>query len=109
LQLEPAVLRIPATQPAAPPQLSLSGLAAAEGYTLNLAGTATGQQVVDLSQLFPPLSDGVAAALPGAGALSQAPIPIDLTCSRQWPAVQTCTAALPAVVPHKRTSARHRP
>jgi len=112
LQLEPAPLHLAATAtPAsAPPQLTLSGLAGGSGYTLSLSGTATSEQVVDLSRLFPPFSDGVADALPHAAALGpDAPIAINLTCSRQWPALQTCVAAAPATAaPHQRKNKAHR-
>jgi AsmA protein len=108
VQLEPALLHLPATaDPAAvPPQLTLSGLAGGSGYTLALAGTATPQQVVDLSRLFPPLSDGVATALPVTNAAAaQSPLAINLTCSRQFPALQTCVATPPAAAPRKRRKA----
>jgi AsmA protein len=108
LQLEPAALHIVATPPASPAQLSLSGLAGRDGYTLNLAGTATAEQVLDLSQLLPPLSDGVAAALPRTGPLPRAPLAINITCSRQWPALQTCAAAPALATPRKRRGAHHR-
>jgi AsmA protein len=111
LQLEPTPLHLSAiaTPASAPPLLTLSVFAGGGGYTLSLSGTATPEQVVDLSQLFPPFSDGVAAALPPADAAAlHAPIAVNLTCSRQWPAPQVCVAAPHAAAARPRKAAHRR-
>jgi AsmA protein len=107
LQLEPTLLHLStaATPASAPAQLTLSGLAGGGGYTLSLTGTASPEQVVDLSQLFPPFSEGVAATLPPSVPALHTPIAISLTCSRYWPAPQTCVAAPPAPTPRQRRTA----
>jgi AsmA protein len=102
LQLQPVVLHL-ASASGVPAQLTLQGKASRGAYTLHLTGSATPAQVVDLSNIFPPFSDGVAPAMPHITASTG----IDLTCSRMWPALQTCTEAL-ANTPHKARTHRRR-
>jgi AsmA protein len=104
LQLQPTPLHLSAaaTPASGPALLTLSALAGGGGYTLSLSGIATPEQVVDLSQLFPPFSEGVAATLPPSLPALHTPIAISLTCSRQWPAPQTCVSAPPAPAPRTR-------
>ena len=101
LQLQPIVLRL-GSAGEVPAQLALQGQASRGAYTLHLTGSATPAQVVNLSNVFPPFSDGVAPAMPP---LATVPTGIDLTCSRSWPALQTCTEAL---APAKRKTRTHR-
>jgi AsmA protein len=86
LQLQPVILHL-GLAGETPAQLTLQGEASRGAYTLHLTGNATPAQVVDLSNIFPPFSDGVSQAMPHISA----PTGIDLTCSRLWPALQTCT------------------
>jgi AsmA protein len=103
LQLQPVALH-PVSSGATPAQLTLQGIASRSGYTLHLSGTATPAQAIDLSSDFPPVSDGVAQALPS---LTTATTAVDLTCSRMWPAQQTCVeAAAPA--PRRSRAHHHR-
>jgi AsmA protein len=102
LQLQPVVLHL-ASAGETPAQLTLQGSASRGAYTLHLTGSATPAQVVDLSNVFPPFSDGVAPAMPPHDTV---PTGIDLTCSRMWSALQTCTEAL-AKAPRK-ARAHHR-
>jgi hypothetical protein len=101
LQLQPVVLHL-ASAGETPAQLTVQGQASRGAYTLHLTGSATPAQVVDLSNILAPFSDGVSQAMPHISA----PTSIDLTCSRTWPALQTCTETL---APAKRKArARHR-
>jgi AsmA protein len=103
LQLQPVGLH-PAGAQAAPAALTLSGLLRTDGYMLHLAGSAAPAQIVQLSGVLPPFSDGVAQALPHPEATL--PTAVDLTCTRQWPTTQSCTAAPVATTPRKRRPAR---
>ena len=101
LQLQPVVLHL-ASAGETPAQLTVQGQASRGAYTLHLTGSATPAHVVDLSNILAPFSDGVSQAMPHISA----PTSIDLTCSRTWPALQTCTETL---APAKRKArARHR-
>jgi AsmA protein len=102
LQLQPVVLYL-ASAGEVPAQLTLQGQASRGAYTLHLTGSATPAQVVDLSNVFPPFSDGVAPAMPHVSA----PTGVDLTCSRIWPALQTCTEAQ-GPAPRKARTRHHR-
>lgn len=87
------------------PTLMLSGQASSQGYSLNLQGTATPQQIRSLREMFPPLTDGLEEALPAAAEASNTsrPLKIDVTCTRVWGAAQTCAEAAPKPVkkPHR--------
>lgn len=83
--------------------LTLSGAATLSGYTLRVTGMATGEQVLALRAMLPPLGDGLQAALPDGGATKV--MKIDVTCSRMWGAGQTCVAG---VEPAKKGTHRRR-
>ena len=101
LQLLPATLP-PAATGETPARLTLQGAASRGSYTLHLNGTATPAQIADLANDFPPVSDGVTQSLP---ALTNVATGIDLTCSRTWPAPQTC---VDVAAPAPRRSGKHR-
>jgi hypothetical protein len=78
------------------PGLVLSGAVTRSGYSLRLAGTATVDQLVALRKTVPSLGDGLDAVLPVGGEVGKA-MKIDVTCSRNWGALQTCVASVPEV------------
>ena len=89
----------------APTTLMLSGSADPNGYILRLDGTLTPAQMIKLRAAAPPLSDGMQEAAPQLfDATATKPIKIDITCSRQWKAGQTCTNTQPE--PAKRPAHR---
>ena len=91
--------------PDAPTTLMLSGSADPNGYILRLDGTLTPAQMMKLRAAAPPLSDGMQEAAPQLfDATATKPIKIDITCSRQWKAGQTCTNTQPE--PAKRPAHR---
>jgi hypothetical protein len=85
--------------PGKTPPLMLSGTATRAGYTLTLLGAATASQLDALEAQARPLADGLKEALPqaGTGADSTRPISINVSCTRLWPAPQTCTPAAAAL------------
>jgi hypothetical protein len=86
--------------------LTLSGTATRSGYTLHLAGAATGQQLLALRRAVPPLGDGLAEALPRSAVSTAKPLKLDLTCSRIWGSAQTCTVN--GAQPPKKSPRKHR-
>ena len=105
LQLQPVVLHPAGALAAAPAALTLQGLLRTGVYMLHLVGNATPAQVEQLSGVLPPFRDGVAQALLHPEAT--VPTTVDLTCTRQWPAAQTCSAAPVADAAHQRKPVRH--
>jgi AsmA protein len=91
------------TPPGKTPALTLSGTATKTGYTLHLAGSATEAQVMALRAMAPPLGDGLQEVLrDGAAGASAKAMKIDVTCSREWGAAQTCAASLPEAPKRRR-------
>ena len=87
--------------PDAPTTLMLSGSANSDGYTLRLDGTLTPAQMSKLRAAAPPLSDGMQEAAPQLfDATETKPIKVDITCTRQWKAGQTCTNTQPEPAKH---------
>jgi hypothetical protein len=84
--LEPVSL----TPPGKGPGLMLSGMVTKRGYSLRLVGSATEEQVAGLRGLAPPLGDGLEEVLP-KGAAGKV-VKVDVGCSREWGAGQSCGA-----------------
>jgi hypothetical protein len=79
----------------------LSGSANSDGYTLRLDGTLTPVQMSKLRAAAPPLSDGMQEAAPQLfDATETKPIKVDITCTRQWKAGQTCANTQPEPAKH---------
>jgi len=110
LLLQPVALH-PAAKETAPGNaglLTLSGFVRSDGYTLNLAGTATPEQVGEWSNMVPLFSDGVAASLPALAVAPNVVTAVNLVCSRAWSAPQTCEAVPVKPVSGHRRSVRRR-
>lgn len=106
ITLPPTLVRLSANS-----ALNVSGTATPAGYSLRAAGQASPAVLLSFARRLPPLADGLPSALgqalvqaPGqaliqtpAQAASDAPVRLDLTCSRAWSAAvsgdQTCTRA----------------
>lgn len=96
------------TPPGKSSGLTLAGTATPQGYTLNLTGEATAEQVQELLALAPPLGDGLenvvkidAPALPAKSGTEERAaskvLAIDVSCSRPWGGAQVCTPYTPPV------------
>jgi len=70
--------------------LMLSGSVSERGYTLNLAGTATEEQVRSLMGLLPPVGEGVEKILAEMFVDGRKPAKVDVSCSRAWGGVESC-------------------
>jgi hypothetical protein len=83
--------------------LMLSARATPQGITLQLAGTATPNQLHALIAAAPPLGDGLAAALPElATTLADKPMKLDVSCERSWRGPQVCATSAVEPVKKKR-------
>jgi hypothetical protein len=71
------------------PPLMLSASVNRQSYSLQLAGTASPQEVGTLVAVLPPLGDGLDHVLPGSGS---AAVKVDVVCTRAWGGVQSCAA-----------------
>jgi len=70
--------------------LMLSGSAGRQGYTLNLAGTATEEQVKALMGLLPPVGEGVEKLMAEMFVEEGKPAKVDVSCSRAWGGMESC-------------------
>jgi AsmA protein len=92
------------------PALVLTGSATARSYSLHLSGSATAPELESLRGMMPALGDGLETAVPelrsatpsateaAKTAVSTLPnkiLKLNVTCTRTWPAPQTCVAAAP--------------
>lgn len=85
------------------PPLLLSGTANLQRYDLQLAGTATVEELQSLAALAPPLADNIERLLPPPPQAGDpaAPLRIQIACSRSWGTEQTCVAgSVPEPEPH---------
>ena len=72
------------------PPLQLSARVTMQGFSSELSGTATAEQIATLSTQVPPLMDGVSDALPGDDITA---MKVDVACTRSWGGAQSCVVA----------------
>ena len=92
--------------PATGSTLTLSASADTNGYGMQLAGTATDAQVLQLAATLPPLDHGVKELL-ATDSKTGAPHAISISCSRPWVGAQSCVAVAPVSAP-KPARPKHR-
>jgi AsmA protein len=78
-----------------------------QGFAMHLDGTVLRSRLLELAAALPQFGDGLAAALPAAGAAgANAPLRLDLASSRTWSGQQTWTPAAAKAPKSKRTRRR---
>jgi AsmA protein len=106
ITLAPISLSAPGKAP-----LTVSAEATPQQYALHLAGEATPEKLNALRGMLPVLGDGLESAVPELNAATPAKpaaeakpeaekqLKLNVTCTRAWPAAQTCVNAPPEQLP----------
>lgn len=78
--------------------LLLSGSANGRGYTLELAGLATEQDLRKLMGILPPVGEGAEKLMPEMFPDGTKAVRVDVVCSRAWGGVESCLGNAPVEV-----------